>query len=97
MDIGYSPEFPRRGHAALFGVRVTRATRQRSLGLTIQHRDAQDEPWTELGSFPELTGPCEVTMNCEGCKETLRYKYVLAGSESGRIEFQLQEPDWRPR
>ncbi len=94
----FSPEFPRGGLAATFSIDVTQIVGSPNVTITIQHRNAEDTTFGDLGSFSVISSAQPDAKDLTGIKEIVRFKYAFDGADASTdgIHFLMQAPAWRP-
>ena len=94
----YSPEFGRGGGAAVFAADVTHVIGTLTLTMTVQHRNADEVVFTDLGAFDGISSADPANKDLSGCKEILRIKYEFGAGDASTVGVHLlmQAPSWRP-
>ena len=94
----YSPEFPRGGLAATYSADVTNLAGSPQVTITVQHRNAEDTTFSDLGTFSTISTIDTHTKDLAGIKEIVRFKYNFDAGDaaSDGIHFLMQAPSWRP-
>ena len=94
----YSPEFPRGGLAATFAVDVTHLVGSPTISITVEHRNEDEQSFTTLGSFSNITSIGPASVDITGAKEILRFKVAFDGADDATdgVHFLMMAPSWRP-
>ena len=94
----FSPQFPRGGLAATFAMDVTQIVGAPTVTVTVQHRNADETTFTDLGAFAAATATGARTVDLTGCKEILRFKYTFDAGDDATdgMHLLMQAPTWRP-
>ena len=94
----FSPEFSRGGLAATFAMDVTQIVGAPTVTVTIEHRNADETTFTDLGAFTTATATGAKAIDLTGCKEILRFKYAFDAGDDATdgIHLLMMAPTWRP-
>ena len=93
----YSPSFGRGGEAALFSLEVThKMGTSPSLGVTIDHKNAEDTSWSAAGAFTAITALGVASKDLSGLKEEIRFMFTPTGTDGDAFHLIVAAPAWRP-
>ena len=95
----YTPEFPRGGLAATFGIDVSHIVGSPNVTVTVEHRNSEDTSFSSAGTFPStITAAGHYPADLTGLKEIIRlcFAFDAGDASTAGIHFFLQAPSWRP-
>lgn len=93
----YSPEFGRGGLRAVFSIQTTHVGGSGTLTVTVQHRNADETSYTDVGATSAISTLTTTTLEVSGLKEVLRIKFEVGGPGStSAVAYVMPPPQWYP-